>query len=83
MFYSTGHQTIFSAIQWSAAFVGFETMNYYLAVFLLVLNTFSGAVVCSVFILLQSLYYEKANERPFVNETQIDSKTNEIVDPIE
>ncbi|ORX46080.1 alkaline phosphatase-like protein [Hesseltinella vesiculosa] len=42
LFYTTGHQAMFSSLPWKAAFIGFDDMYYYVGAVLVSLSTLSG-----------------------------------------
>ncbi|KAJ3091440.1 mannose-ethanolamine phosphotransferase gpi13 [Quaeritorhiza haematococci] len=44
-FFATGHQTVFSSIQWEVGFVGIEKVNWILSPLLVSLNTFGGHIL--------------------------------------
>ncbi|GAA5922902.1 mannose-ethanolamine phosphotransferase GPI13 [Sporobolomyces koalae] len=55
-YFVTGHQAVFSSIQWSSAFIGFPTLTYPFAPILVILNTFSSHILTALSIPLFVLW---------------------------
>ncbi|KAF9941915.1 mannose-ethanolamine phosphotransferase gpi13, partial [Modicella reniformis] len=46
-FFATGHQATLSSIQWSSAFIGVQTLNYFFSPMLIVVNTLGPFILCA------------------------------------
>ncbi|KAG0369923.1 hypothetical protein BC939DRAFT_439089 [Gamsiella multidivaricata] len=46
-FFATGHQATLSSIQWSSAFIGVPTLNYFFSPLLVILNTLGPFILCA------------------------------------
>ncbi|KAF9202706.1 mannose-ethanolamine phosphotransferase gpi13 [Haplosporangium sp. Z 27] len=46
-FFATGHQATLSSIQWSSAFIGVPTLNYFFSPILVVVNTLGPFIMCA------------------------------------
>ncbi|KAF8925086.1 hypothetical protein EDD21DRAFT_367183 [Dissophora ornata] len=46
-FFATGHQATLSSIQWSSAFIGVPTLNYFFSPLLVIVNTLGPFVICA------------------------------------
>ncbi|CAO3564205.1 unnamed protein product [Mortierella alpina] len=47
LFFATGHQATLSSVQWSAAFVGVPTLNYFFSPILVIVNTLGPFILCA------------------------------------
>lgn len=58
LFFVTGHQATFTSLPWKAAFVGFDEMNYYGGMILVILSTIAGYIISWIgwFIVLADAY---------------------------
>ncbi|KAI9006224.1 hypothetical protein BC832DRAFT_523193, partial [Gaertneriomyces semiglobifer] len=63
-FFTTGHQTTLSTIQWDIGYIGIRQLNYTLSPLLITLNTFSSHLLFTA--LLPLIYLWK---RPLINTT--------------
>ncbi|KAJ3177686.1 mannose-ethanolamine phosphotransferase gpi13 [Gaertneriomyces sp. JEL0708] len=63
-FFTTGHQTTLSTIQWDIGYIGIRQLNYTLSPLLITLNTFSSHVLFTALVPLIYLW-----KRPLINTT--------------
>ncbi|KAF9559692.1 mannose-ethanolamine phosphotransferase gpi13 [Mortierella alpina] len=47
LFFATGHQATLSSVQWSAAFIGVPTLNYFFSPILVIINTLGPFILCA------------------------------------
>ncbi|KAF9291387.1 mannose-ethanolamine phosphotransferase gpi13 [Mortierella alpina] len=47
LFFATGHQATLSSVQWSAAFIGVPTLNYFFSPILVIVNTLGPFILCA------------------------------------
>ncbi|KAG0221967.1 mannose-ethanolamine phosphotransferase gpi13 [Actinomortierella wolfii] len=56
LFFATGHQATLSSIQWSSAFIGVQTLNYYVSPLLVVVNTLGPFMLVAAAVPLITLW---------------------------
>ncbi|KAG0212574.1 mannose-ethanolamine phosphotransferase gpi13 [Mortierella sp. GBA30] len=47
LFFATGHQATLSSIQWSSAFIGVPTLNFFFSPILVIVNTLGPFILCA------------------------------------
>ncbi|KAF9148365.1 mannose-ethanolamine phosphotransferase gpi13 [Linnemannia schmuckeri] len=64
LFFATGHQATLSSIQWSSAFIGVPTLNYFFSPILVIVNTLGPFILCAMALPLVVLWQmpPKANK---------------------
>jgi hypothetical protein len=53
IFFITGHQSVFAAIQWESAFIGLDNVYYYVSMLFVFLNTNIGNILCVLYVIRQ------------------------------
>lgn len=66
LFYTTGHQPVLSSIQWSSAFIGFQTVTYPFSPLLVGLNTWGPILLLTLLVPLLGLWNVSPKPRSYV-----------------
>lgn len=66
LFYTTGHQAVLSSIQWSSAFIGFQTVTYPFSPLLVGLNTWGPILLLTLLVPLLGLWNVSPKPRSYV-----------------
>lgn len=78
IFFSTGHQTTFSTIQWEVGFIGLKKVNWFLSPMFVFLNTFGGFILCSLCLVVCCVWNSEDNstkQRTASRPSSLSSKT--------